>query len=437
MRRNRHGSDMSLFGTLNTGVSGMAAQANVLSATGDNIANAATAGYKRASVDFASVLGSRSTSSYTAGGVQAQVRYGISAQGSLTSTASATDLAIKGGGFFVVRGENGSTALTRAGSFVPDAAGDLVNTAGYRLMGYNLKSGAAATANGTGGLEVINLSKQALAANPSTTGSLIFNASSNAKAIATADPGTNANPISTSKTSVAAFDDLGDEVTLDVYLSKTAANTGTVTTYDQRTATAGGFPYTATPTAPAPLSSHTLTYSGTTGKLVSVATGGTVSTTDLSLAIAIPGGKPLTLAIGRSTQLASDFAVSSATVDGSPPSKLDHVTIAGDGTVTSVFTDGITQAAYRIPLADVPSEDRLTPVTGNVYEPNLASGTMTIGLPQTGSLGLIQSNALESSTVDLAAELTAMISAQRSYQANSKVVQTSSALLKVVDQLSG
>ena len=428
---------MSLFGTLSTGVSGMAAQANILSATGDNIANAATTGYKRASIDFASVLGSRSASSYTAGGVQAQVRYGITAQGSLTSTSSATDLAIKGGGFFVVQGDNGSTALTRAGSFVPNAAGDLVNTAGYRLMGYNLKSGSTATANGTGGLEVINLSRQALTANPSTTGSLIFNASSNAKAITTANPGTNANPSFTAKTSVAAFDDLGNQVTLDVYLTKTDANSWSVTTYDSRTASAGGFPYTATPTAPAPLSSHTLVYSGTTEKLVSVATGGTAATTDLSLAIAIPGGKPLTLDIGESTQLASGFSVTTATVDGSAPSKLDHVTIAGDGTVTSVFTNGITQAAYRIPLADVPSENELTPVNGNIYEPNLASGTMTIGAPQTGSLGLIQSNSLESSTVDLAAELTNMISAQRSYQANSKVIQTSSDLLKVVDQLSG
>ena len=428
---------MSLFGTLNTGVSGMAAQANVLSATGDNIANSGTTGYKRASIDFASVLGSQSASSYTAGGVQAQVRYGVTTQGSLTSTSSTTDLAIKGGGFFVVQGDNGSTALTRAGSFVPNAAGDLVNTAGYKLMGYNLKAGSTATANGTGGLEVINLSKQALTANPTTSGSLIFNVSSNAKAIATANPGTNANPTSTSKTSVAAFDDLGNQVTLDVYLSKTAANTWTVTTYDQRTATAGGFPYTATATSPAPLSSQTLTYSGTTGKLVSVATGGTTSTTDLSLAISIPGGKPCTLDIGKSTQLASDFSVTTATVDGSAPSKLDHVTVAGDGTVTSVFTNGITQATYRIPLADVPSENNLTPVTGNVYEANLASGTMTIGAPETGSLGLIQSNSLESSTVDLAAELTNMISAQRSYQANSKVIQTSSDLLKVVDQLSG
>jgi flagellar hook protein FlgE len=62
---------------------------------------------------------------------------------------------------------------------------------------------------------------------------------------------------------------------------------------------------------------------------------------------------------------------------------------------------------------------------------------MTIGAATTGSLGSIQSNELENSTVDLATELTNMISAQRSYEANSKVIQASSDLLKVVDQLSG
>ena len=62
---------------------------------------------------------------------------------------------------------------------------------------------------------------------------------------------------------------------------------------------------------------------------------------------------------------------------------------------------------------------------------------MTIGTATTGSLGAIDSSSLENSTVDLATELTNMISAQRSYEANSKVIQASSDLLKVVDQLSG
>ena len=178
---------MSLFGTLNTGVSGMAAQANLLSTIGDNISNSSTTGYKRATTDFETVLGNQSASSYTAGSVSTQIRYGISTQGQLTSSTSVTDLAIQGNGFFVVQGTNGATALTRAGSFVPNSAGQRVNTAGYSLMGYNLTDGSSATVNGTGGLQVINLSKQSLTANPTTGGTMVFNLNSGTTAAATTE----------------------------------------------------------------------------------------------------------------------------------------------------------------------------------------------------------------------------------------------------------
>ncbi|RYB05960.1 flagellar hook protein FlgE [Lichenibacterium ramalinae] len=456
---------MSLFGTLNTGVSGMAAQANLLSTIGDNISNSSTTGYKRATTDFETVLGNQSASSYTAGSVSTQIRYGVSTQGQLTSSTSVTDLAIQGNGFFVVQGTNGATALTRAGSFVPNSAGQLVNTAGYSLMGYNLIDGSSATVNGTGGLQVINLSKQSLTANPTTGGTMVFNLNSGTTAAATGevlpaanDPtattgATTSSAASTFKTSVAAYDDLGNAVTFDIYLTKTGTDTSgnsvwQAAVYNQAdAATGGGFPYTVTaanktnePNGPL-LSLQNLTYSSTTGKLTSATVGGTktASTTagPLALTIPIPGGQTMNLDISGSTQLASASNVTTATVNGSAPSKLDHVTIGTDGTVTSVYTNGIQQATYRIPLADVPSEDNLTPVSGNVYEPNLASGTMTIGTATSGSLGSIKSNELENSTVDLATELTNMISAQRSYEANSKVIQASSDLLKVVDQLSG
>ena len=129
---------MSLFATLNTSISGMAAQATKLSTIGDNIANASTTGYKRAGTEFETLLGNEATSNYESGGVKSVIRYGVTDQGLIASTSSATDLAIYGNGFFVVQDSAGGTALTRAGSFVPDASGNLVNTAGYKLMGYSL-----------------------------------------------------------------------------------------------------------------------------------------------------------------------------------------------------------------------------------------------------------------------------------------------------------
>ncbi len=406
----------------------MAAQANRLSTIGDNIANSSTIGYKRATADFETVLGNQTSGTYTAGGVATQIRYGISAQGQLNSTSSVTDLAVQGNGFFVVQGANGATALTRAGSFVPDAAGNLVNTAGYSLMGYNLTDGSSATANGTGGLQVINLSKQSLTANPTTAGSLVFNVLANADVVS-GTPNSDATSY-TSKTSVVASDDLGNAVTFDVYLAKTADGTWQATTYNRADAdkTSGGFPYGS-----GPISDQKLIYSDTSGKLTSV----DGNTSPLALAIQVPGGQMMNLDVSQSTQLAAPFNVTTATVNGSAPSKLDHITIGDDGIVTSVYANGIQQQTYRIPLANVPSADNLTPLTGDVYEPSLASGTMTIGTATTGTLGTIRSSALENSTVDLATELTSMISTQRSYEANSKVIQASSDLLKVVDQLSG
>ena len=420
---------MSIFGTLNTAVSGMAAQASKLGTIGDNIANANTVGYKSADTEFETFLGSQSNSEYNSGGVQTRVRYGIADQGSITTTASVTDLAISGNGFFLVQDANGSNVLTRAGSFVPNATGNLVNTAGYKLMGYNLTDGSSATANGTGGLQVIDLSKQALSASPSKTGTLSVNLPSNAP-VATADlPSANAaSSAATEKTSLVAYDDLGNQVTLDVYMTKTGVdasgnNQWEVAVYNKADAAAGGgFPYTSPM-----LGSSSLTFDKTTGKL----TAGSTS----AVPISIPNGETVSLNMGLATQLAADYTVASATIDGTAPSKLDHITIGNDGTVTSVYANGVQSATYRIPLAAVESPDNLTALSGNVYQVSLASGTMTVGTAGTGTLGIIKSDSLESSTVDLATELTSMISAQRGYEANSKVLQTGSDLLSVLTNL--
>ena len=133
---------MGLYGMMRTSVSGMNAQANRLSTVADNIANSSTTGYKKASTEFSSLVLESGGSAYESGSVETRVRYGISEQGTFKFTTSVTDLAVKGDGFFLVSNENDQTYLTRAGSFVKDGTGDLVNAAGYRLMGYSLAPGA-------------------------------------------------------------------------------------------------------------------------------------------------------------------------------------------------------------------------------------------------------------------------------------------------------
>ena len=134
---------MSLYGMMRTGVSGMNAQANRLSTVADNIANSGTTGYKRSCTEFSSLIINRLTATTRrAASPPRPLRH--QQQGDLKYTTSTTDLAINGDGFFVVQDPSGTPFLTRAGAFVPDGDGRLVNAAGFYLMGYDLTDGPPA-----------------------------------------------------------------------------------------------------------------------------------------------------------------------------------------------------------------------------------------------------------------------------------------------------
>src|SRR5215510_12690250 len=166
---------MSLYGVMRTGVSGMNAQSNKLSTVSDNIANVNTTGYKRASTEFSSLILKSGSGNYDSGAVETQVRYAISDQGSLTFTTSTTDLAVQGNGFFVVSDASGTNYLTRAGSFVPDSQGNLVNAAGFYLMGYPGINDTI-SGNSTAGMQIVNInSAVASQPQPSTTATVSAN----------------------------------------------------------------------------------------------------------------------------------------------------------------------------------------------------------------------------------------------------------------------
>jgi len=122
-------------------------------------------------------------------------------------------------------------------------------------------------------------------------------------------------------------------------------------------------------------------------------------------------------------------------VDGQGANSPVDITIDSNGVVYSKYDDGSTKPVYQIPLANVPSPDLLTLMSGNVYSANGNSGVTVTGFPQTSGFGKIQSGALEGSNVDMAGELTEMIESQRSYTANSKVFQTGSDLMDVLVNL--
>jgi len=405
---------MGLYGVMNTGGSGMSAQSNKLSAVADNIANVNTTGYKRASTEFSSLILRSGTGEYNSGAVETRVRYAISDAGPLQFTTSATDLAIQGNGFFAVANtvdNSGTQFLTRAGSFVPDSKGNLVNAAGYYLLGKDFKAGAPTlSANSLADLQVVNIGQTKLAGNPTTKGSASVNLDANAAILAVpAPPATY-----TSKTSIVTYDNIGNKVTVDLYASKTAANTWSIQAFDGATPLAAATTFTFDVSA--------------TGK------GQLAAASPTSMAIPIPGGATFNLDLSAMTQVAAGFQFK-AQVDGNAPSSIDKVEVGTDGTLNAIYSDGTKLALYKIPLATVASPDNLAPEVGNVYSVGVNSGNIQTGWAGDSGLGTIKSEALEQSNVDLANELTAMIESQRGYTANSKVFQTGADLLDVLVNL--
>ncbi|MEI3850365.1 MULTISPECIES: flagellar hook protein FlgE [Ensifer] len=401
---------MSLYGSMRTGVSGMNAQSNRLGTVAENIANANTTGYKRASTEFSSMILPSGGGNYNSGGVETQVRYSISQQGGTSYTTSASDLAINGGGFFIVSGNGGENFLTRAGSFVPDKDGNLVNTAGFTLMGYEYKAGVDPTVvvNGFDGLVPVKLKDEGLVASGSTKGAMEANLPSGA---AIGDQ---------SKTSLVVYDTQGNTRILDFTYQKTGANAWSLNVVDRASGTNIG--------------SQTMTFDAA-GKRIG-AVPATLTTTAMT---GLPGTGAnlgaLTIDTTKTTQLAGDFTSSGGGIDGSKPSKMSGFEIDKEGVVYVKYGDGNLVPKFRIALATVQSPDKLQPQSGNVYSQGADSGVIVTGFAGSGAFGNIQSKALENSNVDIANELTSMIEAQRNYTANSKVFQTASDLLDVLVNL--
>ncbi len=240
----------------------------------------------------------------------------VSQQGDFTYTKSPTDLAVSGNGFFMVQSDAGTPYLTRAGNFVPDQNGDLVNAAGFKLLGYNLLDGSSSSVvNSAAGLQVVSTAGLGMKATPSTSGTFGVNLPADQAA------GT------PNKTSITTYDNLGHQVTLDVISSKAATpdNTWNITVYNAADSNGDG-----TYSSPA-LGSSTLTFDGTTGALASTAPAGGV------LSVNIPNGdSTFSLDVSHMTQLAADYSVQTGAnapgANGSPPTAVDRLEIGNDGT---------------------------------------------------------------------------------------------------------
>jgi flagellar hook protein FlgE len=409
---------------MNTSVSGMSADTNWLSSISQNVANANTTGYKNVQTEFSALVDQTASQNDPGMGVSTSLRTFNSLQGNVVSTSTSTDLAVQGTGFFVVSDSSGALYLTRNGSFAPDASGDLVNASGYYLMGYST-SGAnpTQTFNSLTNLQKVNVTAAGETATATTSGTLVANLPSTAVPIAAGNlPSANvATSVANGQTSLVTYDNLGAAHTLDIYFANTGANTWQVDIFDHANAAAGGgFPYSS-----GPMVTQALTFSPTNGALL----------TGSPLSIVIPNGKTMSLDMGNMTQFASAFSVSAATANGNPPSTLTGTSFDSNGQLSFQYSNAPSRVGYQIPLGNVESPDHLLSVSGGALVASAQSGSISVGPPGSGGLGKLVPSALENSTVDLATELTQMIQAQSSYEANSKAFQTGANIFNALNQI--
>lgn len=418
-----------------TGVSGLRAEGEALGVVGDNIANVNTVGYKRQRAIFQDVLGhsilAGTASAMPGSGVRMGDVQQMFTQGSLANTGVSTDVALNGDGFLVVAGTvDGITGnfYTRAGQFVIDNQGFLVNSDGMKVQGY------AANPDLTLQAAVSSLKVPTASLAPHATEEITITANLDASAAIPANPFDITNPPlnSDSTTSITVFDSLGEARTLDIYFVKTADNAWEYHVVADGAELNGGTPGTFTE-----VGQGTLTFD-TNGALLDAqtpdltidfaggATPGQVITMDFGDDITNDGASGL----GGTTQFASASAVSSQSQDGYASGEFSGVAIDGVGLVQGLYTNGQKIAIGQLAVAKFRSNDGLGRAGSGLWIETRDSGTAALGAASTGGRASVSSGALEQSNVDLAEEFVGLIQHQRSYSANSKTITTADEMLQ-------
>jgi flagellar hook protein FlgE len=408
--------------SLYSGVSGLNASGYTMSVIGNNIANSNTVGFKSSYTSFADLL------SGSLGGVGGGLQVGrgvnlteigtVFNQGNFENTTNGTDLAIEGGGFFMVA-DSAGTYYTRAGQFILDEEGYMINPSGYRLQGYGID--ATGTLQSTVG--DINVANASSAPQVTSTFRIASNLDGSA---ATGD---------TYSSTVTVYDSLGAAIPLTLTFTKINA--------------LNAWSYTAS----IPGSMGTIDPALTGTGSVEFDTGGNLTTIDGAAAAADKGifldltagvgGAPFTVdwdlwdatATAATTDLtgyASPSSTSFLSQDGYAPGSLQTLSVNTEGEVEGLFTNGQTRVLGQVLLAEFISPWGLSKVGKSLYTESADSGQPIIGTPGAAGLGEVIANSLELSNVDMASEFVKMITTQRAYQANAKVITTSDELLSVL-----
>jgi flagellar hook protein FlgE len=397
-------------------ISGLRGHQIMMDVIGNNIANVNTVGFKSGRVNFQDIL-SQTLHGATApqGGLgsinPAQIGLGMTVagidvlqtQGNLQSTGKTTDMAIQGDGFFV-ESDGAGTYYTRDGAFDIALDGSLANPAsGMKVQGWQ--------ADSAGKIDITQpISNLIIPIGQRTTALATSNVTLSGNLDAGAAVGTSV------PTTMTVFDSLGIAHSVKVTFTKTAANQ-----WDWA-ATKDAADAGITITAAAGVNQGTLTYSS----------GGVFSASTGTLSFAFPDGATSTtpaISLAQMTQFSGTSQPSGQT-DGFTSGTLVTFAVGNAGELSGVYSNGQTQVLGQIALANFLNSAGLLRAGQNNFAATSASGAANIGTAATGGRGSVTTGALEMSNVDLATQFTGMITAERGFQANSRVITTSDEMLQ-------
>jgi flagellar hook protein FlgE len=415
--------------SLGAAASGIDTMQTDLDTIGNDIANSETDGFKSGTAEFQDLLteqlqpagaaagtslASTNPSAVGAGAEVSAIATDFS-EGPVTQTGVSSDVAIEGNGFLVVS-QNGQTFYTRDGDLQIDANGNLATQGGGLVLGW---ASGQPTTSPPGPLSIIVGSAEA----PAETQNVDLGGNL---------PAGSTTPVNVTTT---MYDALGNAVPVDL----TFTPTGATNTWSLQ----GTVPGAATTLWTAP---QTVAF-GANGQLSSI-NGAAVGTGTTSLAIDTPPSNytwtgaapdvdfPAAGSENAVTQFAADQTIAVTSQDGYAAGTLDSYSIGANGAITGTYSNGESQTLGTIALAQFANPQGLDDVGNGEYTPTAASGSAQLGEPGTNGLGSLQGGAVEGSNVDLATELTDLIEAQTAYQANTKVVDSTSTALQSLVEMS-
>ncbi|MGF6275522.1 flagellar hook protein FlgE [Massilia sp. UYP11] len=389
--------------SFNIALSGIQAINEQLNTLSNNIANAGTYGFKSSRANFASVYAGD-----MANGVQVgSLTQNIGQNGSLQTTGRGLDAAILGRGFFASRDAQGVVSYSRVGIFNTNVDGYLVDATGNRVQGYG------ATVNGImGTMGDIAIPTGQIPAVASTRVAYTGNMSADWQTPALAFDMTDANTYNMVKQSV-VYDSLGNQHTVSQYFVKT-----TPTDVDVYYSVNGG----ATGAA------HTLTFD-VNGQI-------TAGVTGPAIAVPAPGAAPLAINIDytATTKFAGEATTTTNRANGYASGTFVGVELAEDGSVVAKYSNEQQQVVGTVAIATFADEGSLAPSSDTTWVANASSGAPLYSTPGSGLAGKLSKGSLEGSNVDITSELVGLMTSQRNYQANSKVITAENQMMQSLMQ---